>query len=304
MKVKTVAKIGIPAGAVLLVALIVALQMPRGTEVAQGMEVIVYADLPSVTDELTILKTVSPEITQDRALNIANEAFGVSGEFRKLEDVWKIWSGTDEVWMYESGAIRYYTSKVFWGMHLREELPSEPDCRDIADSYIENIKNKGLLRTDIDVTFKDVVSDEKIIAYENGTRENYVVNIHVNYSLSFNGITLSGPGAKLCVYIGEGGEITGFMGNMGGLSEEKIVEALNPEEAIELFKNRDYGASKAVINSIDLVYYVPSQDVENAYIVPVYQFTGEFTLMDGITSRFGEFVPAISQSEIENMSLS
>jgi len=295
-KVKTVAKISIPACAILLVAFIVALQMPR------GMEVIVYANLPSVTDEIAILKTVTPEITQERALDIANVVFNVSGEFKELDDVWKVWSGTRTVWVYKSGGIIYDTTEV-WGRHLREELPSESACKDIADSFLENLRRKGLLQSTLDTAFKDVVSDEGMIAHRDGRIENYIANIHVNYSLSFSGIKVSGPGAKLRVYIGKGGEVTGFMGNLWEVSERKIVGMLKPEEAIELFKKRDYGAIKAAVRSIELMYYVPPPTVKTAYIIPVYQFNGEFTLEDGSAIGFVEFLPAVPPSEIESMSL-
>jgi len=126
----------------------------------------------------------------------------------------------------------------------------------------------------------------------------------VNYSLSFRGTSLWGPGAKLRVYLGEGGEVTGFMGNLWEISEFKTPKTLKPGEAIELFKKRDYGASKAVIQSIELVYYVPPPDVKNVYMIPVYKFEGEFALMDGSALGFAEFVPAVQSSEIENMGLS
>lgn len=186
-------------------------------------------------------------------------------------------------------------------MHLREELPSESECKDVADLFLENLKSKGFLQTTLDIAFEDVVSDEKIIAHPDGTRENYIVNIHVNYSLSFGGTRLWGPGAKLRVYIGEGGEVTGFIGNLWETSEFKTAETLKPGEAIELFKKGDYGASKAVIQSIELVYYVPPPAVKNVYIIPIYKFEGEFTLMDGSALDFAEFVPAVQPSEIENM---
>lgn len=264
------------------------------------MTVVLNTSLPSAPNNVSILKTVTDDITQERALSVANE-FGVNGEnIENLDNVWKVWNGSSEVWVYASGGIRYYTSEVFWGMHLREELPSESACKDIADLFLENLKSEGLLQTGLNATFEDVASDQKIIAHSDGTRENYIVNIHVNYSLSFNCVKLDGPGAKLRVYIGEGGEITGFIGNMWGLSEENIVNALTPEEAIELFKNGDYGASKAVINSIELVYYVPAPDVKTTQIIPVYKFEGEFTLIDGNTLGLVELVPAVQSTEIED----
>lgn len=89
-KVRTVAKMCIPASAVLLVALMLALHSPSPREMA----VVVYADLPSEPDEIAILETVTDEVTQRQALDVANEVFNVSGESEELDNAWKVWSGT------------------------------------------------------------------------------------------------------------------------------------------------------------------------------------------------------------------
>ena len=268
------------------------------------MTVVLNASLPSTPNEMAALKTVSGGMTQERALGVASGVFDVSGEFRDLGNVWKIWSGSREAWVYKSGGIEYLdTYKTFEKIYRQDELPSDLACREIAESFIENIRGEGLLHTNLDVEFRDVVRDEIVIAHADGTIENCFTNAHVNYDLSFNGTRLYGPGAKLRVYIGSGGEITGLTKYLPEIEETRVVRTLTPEEAIGVFRSGDYGASEATIQSFELVYYVPSPEAETTYIIPAYNISGTFTLLNGDVVGFGKIIPAVSQSEIEDMGL-
>ncbi len=294
LKVRSVAKICLPAGVILLIALLVASQP------ASGMIVEFDTNLPSVPSEMTVLKTVSAGMTRGEALDIASRIFDLNGECKGVEGGWRIWEESREVYVYKSGGINYLDwSKAFEGGYRQDELPSDPECREMAESFLENLRSQGLLQTALQVEFNDVIRDQMVIAYADGTIEDYFMNAHVNYALSFNGTRLSGSGAKLRVYIGSGGEVTGIIKYVPEITEFKTVRILTPEEAIGVFKRGDYGASKATIQSFELVFDVPHPEVETAYIIPVYKLEGTFTLPDGDIVSFGEIVPAVRQSEIE-----
>jgi hypothetical protein len=268
------------------------------------MIVVLNTSLPSVPNEMVALKTASGGMTQEWALDVANRVFDVSDNFKDLGNVWKIWSGSREAWVYKSGGIEYLdTYKTFEKIYRQDELPSDIECREIAELFLGNIGGEGLLQTNLDMEFRDVVRDKMVIAHADGTIENCFTNAHVNYDLSFNGTKLYGPGAKLRVYIGSGGEITGLMKYLPQIEELETVQTLTPEEAIEVFRGGDYGASEATIQSFKLVYYVPSPEAETTYIIPVYNLSGTFTLPNGDVVGFGKIIPAVSQSELENMGL-
>jgi hypothetical protein len=56
--------------------------------------------------------------------------------------------------------------------------------------------------------------------------------------------------------------------------------------------------SKAVIKSIELVYFVPSPGAEVTYLVPVYDIKGTLTGEDGAVVDFVQTVLAVPQNEL------
>lgn len=268
-----------------------------------GAMVVVETELPNVPDEMYALKPVLKEITEEQALGIAS-IFGVSGEIRLVDNTWRVGEVPREVWVYKSGCIKYFDTPKVWGTrYLPHELPSSTECISIAEQFLENLGARGLVSKSLQISFAGVVSDITTIAYRDGRSENYLNNTHVNFALSYDNIPLEGPGAKVRVYIGKDGEITGFIGDLWEVETRGKVRILSPKQAIEKLGEVGhigiigaYGdmpkdmVDKITIKSVRLVYFVPPVEAES--IIPSYRIEGTFLVEDGSVTDFGRIIPA------------
>jgi len=269
----------------------------------KGVTVVAEATLPDVPGEMEVLKTAPWDMDEKRALNVAAEVFEVNGTASKPEfinDTWRIVEGTREVWVHKCGAIKYFDNSKMWGRTLLKEPPALNACIAAAEQLLEKLKANGLMPEGLNISFSDVANDTMIFAFKNGTISTYLNNVHVNFALSYKGVPLWGPGAKVRVYFGEEAEIIGFIGNLWNVKAVEAVHTLTPNEALEKLKEIGFGdgipdsvVSEAIVKSVELVYFAPSPEAESTHIIPAYHIKGMLICRDGGTVNFEQTVPAV-----------
>jgi hypothetical protein len=301
LKTKAVLKLALSSSALICLT---ALLVTSWLLPASGTAIVIDTTPPKVPSEMYVLKTVSKEITRKQVLEIAANVFSVSGEAQFINGSWNVIEGSREVWMYESGSIKYFDNlKMENSLCSPQELPSVKNCLAIAEQFLEKLKAEELISKNLELSFAEVANDTTVFALKDGTTTTFINNIHVNFALSYNGISLWGPGAKVRVYIGEEGEIIGFIGNFWEVELAEKVKILTPEQAAEKLKEVGYGksiprdmVSKAIVKSIELVYYAPPPEAYNANIMPFYVIKGSLIGKDGCVADFAQIVSAVSST--------
>jgi hypothetical protein len=248
---------------------------------------------PSVPDEIWVLKKADNIITENRVTDVAS-IFGVRGDPVQIEAGWLMEEngsepGTSrELRVYEWGGFRYLDQYQMSHRFIRpEDFPSDNECAEIADQFIENLRNKGFIPQNLNISFNDVVADT--ISNPSTT---YFTNKHVNYSFSYDGLLpFVGGMAKLRVYLNENGEITGFFGDFYQFENLRKVQVLQPEDAI--LNVIDSNTVRVQVESIRLVYLVG--DPDNPYIEPLYDVIMKCEMENGFQVSSAATVPAFEE---------
>jgi len=243
----------------------------------------IIANATNQTNEVEILKIQPAKIDP---IDLAKK-LGVKGEIKRMAYGWRAMSDSELFIVRDIGTV-IYLSKDAFGSYRRDRMPS--NAKDIADKFLEEFN----LRPKMKVKYKGTVDDEKIIYFRNGTKVKLIMNRHVNYELEYNGIRLIGPGAKVRVYLGDDGRVTGVITQLWTVKPVKKVKIKSPEEVA-----RELGVN---VDSIELVYYVPTfeNNTNKAYIIPAYVIKAH-TIIDGTPVRIGKIVPAVSIEEIKEL---
>jgi|Deesub1362A_J573_1020465.scaffolds.fasta_scaffold01786_3 hypothetical protein len=236
--------------------------------------------------EVYTLKVLDQQLSREQAVAIAR-ALGIEG-IPAVEG--KAWVFRDAT-VYKYGAVRYLNSTLaFDTRNLPEEIPSEAEAKAVALKYVQKLADMGILEQSLLSPKLEVVKDEEVVAYRNGTRQRYVLNVHVNVPLEYNGIPLHGAGAKVRVYLSGDGKLAGVLSFPGKLIPDRKISIISETEAVE--KLRSMGYENAEIDSVQLVYEVPPPESMPASITPAYLIKGRLTLSDGSVVRFARVIPA------------
>jgi len=181
----------------------------------------IETSLPNVPAEIFTLKPVDQGISKEDAQQITERVLGIRGEVTDLGNAWRIKNGTKEIIVYKQGAIKYIDEYEAFGKRNNvSEMPSEKNASLIAQRYFHKLADEGLLQRALIPASLDIVDDEGRI-YRNGTIESFVLNRHVNALLSYNGVPLDGPGAKLRVYFSNESKVIGLLDFVGKLEPDK-----------------------------------------------------------------------------------
>lgn len=251
-------------------------------------EIIFQAEKPVVPQEMRILEAVWQGNAKGRAREIAS-VFGVSGEVVKsIFDSWQVGDGSREVMVYEYGGFRYFDHHQMDRNTPPEDYLPDERCVEISNQFLEHLKACRLVSRSLELVVVDVAADGIEIYHEEGRTEIFWNNKHVNYALLYDGVPLYGGMAKCRVYLNEKGEVIGFFGDFWEVKPGKKVQILPPEKA--LLKYLPENASRAKVESIKLVYDVPSENA--VFIVPSYVVTIEIETTDGAVVDFADIIPA------------
>lgn len=238
--------------------------------------------LPAVPDEVFILKVDDKNIDEPKYRKISENILGIKNPDKK------------EVKISKRGQMKFSTGKEWNNKYSKNEMVDEQQAKVKAGGYINKLADEDLLAKDMVDLSKLKVEYDEIFVYQDGKKESFVSNQHINAPLSYDGISLHGGGAKVRVYLTKDGEMAGLLNSVGKLKPDKKVAIITPEKAIDILKEEGY--KDITINSIELAYEVPPAEENADNIYPVYVFKGVMhNTASGEEISFYTTIPAIKK---------
>ena len=246
-----------------------------------NVKISLNTDLPAQVE--TVRYEVVQGIMDDKTAKALAEQFGMSGDIVPPDDdEYTLKASNDskkrKLTIYLEGSIIYHDSSKLWALPKTAlNLPEKEDAKDIATNYLTE---KGLLPEDAQV--KMVVSDQ--LSRKNTSTgeivENSDTNLQVIFGRELDGVPVIGPGSKLKVYIGDGGEVIGVhkvwrkleaSGTTMIKSSNSAFEALKQGEGVSL----PPGYDNVTINKVYFAYYEEGPGEERDYLEPIWVFEGQ-----------------------------
>ena len=246
-----------------------------------NVKISLNTDLPAQVE--TVRYEVVQGIMDDKTAKALAEQFGMSGDIVPPDDdEYTLKASNDskkrKLTIYPEGSIIYHDSSKLWALPKTAlNLPEKDDAKDIATDYLTE---KGLLPEDAQV--KMVVSDQ--LSRKNTSTgeivENSDTNLQVIFGRELDGVPVIGPGSKLKVYIGDGGEVIGVhkvwrkleaSGTTMIKSSNSAFEALKQGEGVSL----PPGYDNVTINKVYFAYYEEGPGEERDYLEPIWVFEGQ-----------------------------
>jgi hypothetical protein len=206
-------------------------------------------------------------------------------------------AGGRSIEYFSSGAVFYQMPSLFPedGADMLKGMDNKTAQAYYGDQADSLIRKHGLLDGDWarkGVSFMQV----QVADYAGRDAKGAEVRTHtpgaaVHYGLNIDGVPAWGPGAKTTVYFADG-QVSGYFNAVGALQKAKTVDLLSPQSAVDSYtanktpKNRlrSYSGeiSQAVIEEVQLVYYVGPATSAQGSIVPHYLIKGHFVGKDSI----------------------
>lgn len=245
-----------------------------------NLKIRLNTELPAQVD--TVRYEVVQKIIDDKTAKALAEQFGMSENIVPPEDDESLKAADDskklKLRLYPEGSITYHDFSKLWTLPKTViNLPEKCDAIDIATDYLTE---KGLLPEDAHI--KMVVSDQ--LSRKNTSTGKIVENIDTNLQVIFrrelNGVPVTGPGSKLKVYIGDGGEVIGLHKVWRKLEASGTTEIKSSKSAFEGLKQGNWGSlppryDTVTISKVYLAYYEEGPGVEQDYLEPVWVFEGQ-----------------------------
>lgn len=156
---------------------------------------------------LIVYETRKPEVQPEMLSELAKR-LGIDGKIQSEEDVQLISHGKQVLGTYKDTGAFWYAdfSKLRQPSYL-PKLPAEKDAMRIAEEFLK--KNDWLPKSAIFDGVHQTVF-ERVEGKKREKRTKHPNNVCVQYRCSYNQLKTYGPGAKIKVFIGEGGEVIGL----------------------------------------------------------------------------------------------
>ncbi|MFZ2071634.1 MAG: hypothetical protein WAV32_08610 [Halobacteriota archaeon] len=250
-----------------------------GTSDDANLKISLNTDLPAQVD--TVRYGVIQKKMDDKTAKTLAEQFGMSENIVPSEDDEYLKAADDskrKLIIYPEGSVTYYDfSKLGTLPKTALNLPEKDDAIDIATDYLTE---KDLLPEDAQV--KMVASDQ--LSREDTSTGEIIENIDTNLQVIFgrelNSVPVMGPGSKLKIYIGDGGEVIGIHKVWRELEASGTTGIKPSKSAFEELKQGNLGLvppgyDNMTINKVYLAYYEEGPGVEQDHLEPVWVFEGE-----------------------------
>lgn len=271
--------------------------------IGPSVEYVMETSFPKADSAFPVLTVNGPDVTSKSVteigtgLGFAGEA-GPAGEgmIGMLNE-----DETEHLLVYEKSGGMFYSvlDKMNPVVTSQPDLPSDEEAVQIAQSFLAE---RNLLPPD--AKLDKVVADTQIEAEKSTGKvlEEYRTVLQVMSSgRSVNGIPIVGPGNKLSVYVGEKGEVVGFLKVWRDVEVSKdTVNIKTAENAFEdmrkrnaLFVTTDANTiNKVNIKNVYIAYWMEPATEGQDSALPVYVFEGDSVNDHSQVSPFTAYVQA------------
>lgn len=276
----------------------------------------------TAASEMMVYKAVEETINEEQASSIAR-TLGLEGKIIFREDGYFSLEeplGDGKFFqIHKNGGLFFGNADLLFKVPEKAPtLPSEEGGLRLANEFLAKLRLGGLDLGDLG----EPEFETEIIFEYSSDREGkgepldqmpILSEVFFPHELTYNGQTFSvvGPGAKLKVYLGDGGEVIGAIGGWRKLEETKPAEFLPQEEALALVKEyrdkvsllkvppfEDFEAKEAT-----LAYYEDVNEIiltTTTIVFPSWLFKGTFYTREkdgrAASSFEGDFyLPAVEE---------
>lgn len=228
----------------------------------------------STHPQFVIYKTTVPSVTLEYVTDIATRIFHMPKPSVEYRDGLYIVENEYPRYLqvYEaSGSIWYADfSKIYNGSYA-PNLPSKEEAKIIAERFL---MEHGLMPKE--AYFKGASYSTTAIFYQDNQEvETRLNGIHIIYGFrTSDGIEIEGPGAKIRVSIGEGGEIIGVHWAWRNIEPYEYRQGISESEAIKKFYEQST-LDVPVKLGVHFAYYSEPGFVTAEFLEPYYIFDYE-----------------------------
>lgn len=259
---------------------------------------VVETRLPTIERQVRAYRAVRPDLPQAR-LQAISRAFGMNGTPALDRGVLKLEEGSRSLWiMPETGAMSFRDNAATESPGQRN-LPNAGQAGARADQFL---RENGLLpqegfRANVEVIG---VQRQETAGGPTSTAQN---EIQVNYGFRLGGRQVEGPGAKATVFIGEGGEVTGFAKAWREVTEERMVTTRTADEALGLLRQKGLwnllrqagGPVRQIrVTQVRAGFWAEDLGQTQNLIEPAFIFEGRMVREDGVEIPFLQKVSAVA----------
>jgi len=259
------------------------------------------ADFPSSAN---VYRVVLPQLTAQNVAAVSSK-FGIAAKPVQRQDVFFSESSDVTLLVFRfSDSILYATNE--WVSEVQpNSLPSTDESIRIAKRYLVA---KGLT---VDGMVASAVQPMTVAAYDEstGAETTYSHCNEVYFTYTIGAIPVVGPGAKIKVAVGEGGEILGVYRAWRRttlLAPYSLMPATNALEYLRIIGVRSNLESpdRAIVEEISLGYYAIPGPEKQDYLEPVYVFKGSVVKGNenegGSKESFVQYIPAVLEHAKEH----
>lgn len=264
---------------------------------------------PQVPDSLPVFEIV-PGKPPEEALREAARAVGIElGAVRSEDGKLALHQGSKEpgqgssLALFEaSGGFFFMVDRLFSPPAEQPSLPEDERAHALA---VEYLKERGLLPEDALAGYETAELVRSTLVEFDGEsgrdRRRVDVSVEVRLPQSWDGYRVTGPGSKLYVALGDGGEVLGVtrMWRQARRSEAKLP-SIPPKESLELLAEgrgrQAYptGCARAAVERLELAYWSASPRLPQRTALPVYRLRGTCTSAEGVDlGEFEAYAPAV-----------
>ncbi|MEW5804488.1 MAG: hypothetical protein AB1847_20535 [bacterium] len=238
---------------------------------------------PQVSEKAKVYRVTNSTMDTARLQSM----FGMNGKEVYNGSDCKVYRDKDNsLEIFNAGSFRYINEPELIRFEKNSVLPSKEEAINIASQFL--IKNK-ILPTGAFVS--GVYYDESYTAHKGIEGSTcFIPHMCVSFGIKINGEKVYGPGAKINVYIGDGGKIICLYKAWKEIEEVQAKNIITPQKALERLEKRSvvnsyWGGTTGCgdiqsieIQNMALTYYIeptePDSPSQQPLLEPVYVFEG------------------------------
>lgn len=248
---------------IFLLVLLLLVSVPSGSTTPQRTAT---PTLPAYTlsdIEMGVYQWITPAVNSSYASSMAQAIAGLRGTPTISEGIYNVTFGNRTFLMdTRDGSMRYMDYRKLLNVSLGIEIPSSGTCREIAESFLDDI---GILPEN--AIFSEVI-DTTASAFnpDSGQSLSKVLHRQVNFKMTIDGYDVKGPRAQIGITVGEGGDVIGVDYSWRQMTLHSTIPVITYDSILDI-----YGIKASEVVSHGLQYYAGPDQQNEDLLFPVYE---------------------------------
>lgn len=236
---------------------------------------------------LPVYKLGPPSLPEDQLLKFAADKLGLKGQFERKEEKFTLRKGPRMLEVYkESGAVWLADYSQMWNASLRPSLSDTNAVLKLADAFKQ--ENSFLFPKTENQPFEIVFSGlggtfASFFDANKQKREDVRLDIQAKYAVNMRiagksgevqTLPVIGGGGDFTITYGEQGKLIGFSGGWRPIEKLETESAIISSEVADAQFKEMMKSEKLISFSSKLAYYAAPASGKQAYLYPVYAYSG------------------------------